>query len=43
MGVLHYAWVTTKLCLLVSVIVVGALVLGPGTDAMRNRHYVRVP
>jgi len=35
-GVLRYAWVTTKLCLLVSVIAVGALVLGPGTEAMRG-------
>lgn len=35
-GVLRYAWVATKLGLLVSVIVVGAVVLGPGTDAMRR-------
>jgi uncharacterized membrane protein len=35
-GVLRYAWVATKLGLLVSVIVVGAVVLGPGTDAMRH-------
>lgn len=35
-GVLRYAWVTTKLGLLLSVIVVGALVLGPGTEAMRT-------
>jgi Predicted integral membrane protein (DUF2269) len=35
-GVLRYAWVTTKLALLVGVILVGALVLGPGTDAMRS-------
>jgi uncharacterized membrane protein len=35
-GVLRYGWVTTKLCLLLSVIVVGALVLGPGTEAMRS-------
>jgi hypothetical protein len=35
-GILRYLWVTTKLCLLVSVIVVGAAVLGPGTEAMRG-------
>jgi hypothetical protein len=35
-GLLRYVWVTTKLCLLVSVIVVGAAVLGPGTEAMRR-------
>ncbi len=35
-GVLRYAWVATKLGLLVSVILVGALVLGPGTEAMRT-------
>jgi Predicted integral membrane protein (DUF2269) len=35
-GVLRYAWVTTKLVLLVGVILVGSLVLGPGTDAMRT-------
>lgn len=35
-GVLRYAWVTTKLVLLISVILVGALVLGPGTEAMRT-------
>ena len=35
-GILRYAWVTTKLCLLLSVILVGALVLGPGTEAMRH-------
>jgi hypothetical protein len=34
-GVLRYAWVMTKLALVVGVILVGALVLGPGTDAMR--------
>jgi Predicted integral membrane protein (DUF2269) len=35
-GVFRYPWVTIKLGLLVSVIVVGALVLGPGVDAMRD-------
>jgi predicted integral membrane protein DUF2269 len=35
-GVLRYTWVATKLVLLVGVILVGALVLGPGTDAMRT-------
>jgi len=35
-GILRHAWVATKLCLLLSVIVVGALVLGPGTEAMRG-------
>ncbi len=34
-GVLRHAWVAVKLGLLVSVIVVGALVLGPNTAAMR--------
>jgi hypothetical protein len=34
-GVLRYVWVTTKLVLLVGVILVGALVLGPGTATMR--------
>jgi hypothetical protein len=33
-GVLRYRWVTAKLLLLLSVIVVGALVLGPQTAAM---------
>jgi Predicted integral membrane protein (DUF2269) len=32
--VLRYRWVTAKLVLLVSVILVGALVLGPQTEAM---------
>ena len=32
-GVLRYAWVAAKLCLILSVIVVGALVLGPATAA----------
>jgi uncharacterized membrane protein len=35
-GVLKYWWVTVKLVLLVSVILVGALVLGPGVNAMRT-------
>lgn len=35
-GVLRFAWVATKLVLLIGVILVGALVLGPGTDAMRT-------
>jgi hypothetical protein len=33
--VLRYPWVTTKLVLNVSVLVVGALVLGPSIDEMR--------
>jgi hypothetical protein len=35
-GVLRYAWVAAKLALLAGVILVGALVLGPGTEAMRS-------
>jgi len=35
-GVVRHAWVTAKLVLLVGVILVGALVLGPGTEAMRT-------
>jgi hypothetical protein len=35
-GVLRRAWVATKLALLIGVLLVGALVLGPGTDAMRT-------
>jgi hypothetical protein len=35
-GVLRHAWVTVKLALLLSVILVGALVIGPATDEMRN-------
>ena len=35
-GVLRYPWVTIKLALLVSVILVGALLLGPSVDAIRN-------
>ena len=35
-GVVRHAWVATKLGLLLGVILVGALVLGPGTEAMRS-------
>jgi hypothetical protein len=35
-GVVRHGWVATKLVLLLGVILVGALVLGPGTDAMRS-------
>jgi hypothetical protein len=35
-GVLRYGWVMTKLVLLIGVILMGALVLGPGTDSMRD-------
>jgi hypothetical protein len=35
-GVLRHAWVTAKLMLLLSVILVGALVIGPATTEMRN-------
>jgi uncharacterized membrane protein len=35
-GVVRHGWVAGKLALQVSVILVGALVLGPGTDAMRD-------
>jgi hypothetical protein len=35
-GVLRYRWVTAKLLLLLSLIVVGALVLGPQTAAMAD-------
>jgi len=35
-GVLRYRWVTAKLVLLLSVIVVGAVVLGPQTAAMAD-------
>jgi hypothetical protein len=35
-GVLRHGWVATKLGLNLSVILVGALVLGPGVDAMRT-------
>ena len=35
-GVLRYPWVTIKLLLLLSVPLVGALVLGPAVDAVRD-------
>jgi hypothetical protein len=35
-GVVRTGWVAAKLVLLLGVILVGALVLGPGTDAMRH-------
>ena len=35
-GVLRYGWVAVKLALLLGVILVGALVIGPGTEAMRT-------
>jgi hypothetical protein len=35
-GVLRHRWVITKLLLLVSVVVAGALVIGPATGAMRD-------
>lgn len=35
-GVLRHGWVATKLVALVGVILVGALVLGPGTQAMQD-------
>jgi predicted integral membrane protein DUF2269 len=35
-GVLRHAWVTAKLMLLLSVILVGAFVIGPATDEMRH-------
>ena len=35
-GVVRHAWVAAKLGLLVGVILVGALVIGPGTEAMRT-------
>ena len=35
-GVVKTGWVAVKLVLLLGVILVGALVLGPGTDAMRH-------
>jgi hypothetical protein len=34
-GAVRHAWVAAKLVLLLGVILVGALVLGPGTEAMR--------
>lgn len=36
-GVLRYPWVTSKLALIVSVILVGALVLSPALTAARDR------
>jgi hypothetical protein len=35
-GILRHGWVTAKLLAIVSVILVGSLVLGPGTEAMRS-------
>ena len=35
-GVLRHAWVTAKLMLLLSIILVGALVIGPATTEMRD-------
>jgi uncharacterized membrane protein len=35
-GVLRHGWVTVKLAAIVSVILVGAFVIGPGTEAMRS-------
>ena len=35
-GVVRHAWVAAKLVLLLGVLLVGAFVLGPGTDAMRS-------
>ena len=35
-GVLRHVWVTAKLTLLLSVILVGALVIGPATSEMRS-------
>ena len=35
-GVLRYPWVTIKLALLLSVLLVGALVLGPTVDELRR-------
>jgi uncharacterized membrane protein SirB2 len=37
-GVFRYAWVTTKLVLLLSVILAGAFVIGPSTAEMRTGH-----
>lgn len=37
-GVFRYVWVTAKLGLLVSVILVGALVIGPATEEMARGH-----
>jgi uncharacterized membrane protein SirB2 len=35
-GVFRYPWVTTKLALIVSVILVGSLVLGPGVEQLQQ-------
>jgi len=35
-GVLRHGWVTLKLAAILSVILVGAFVIGPGTEAMRT-------
>ena len=35
-GVFRYPWVTTKLALIVSVILVGSLVLGPGVEQLQH-------
>ena len=35
-GVLRYPWVTIKLALIVSVILMGAFLLGPSVDAIRS-------
>ena len=35
-GVVRHGWVASKLVLLIGVILVGAFVLGPGTEAMRS-------
>lgn len=35
-GVVRYPWVTAKLLVILSVILVGALVLGPGVEALRD-------
>jgi Predicted integral membrane protein (DUF2269) len=35
-GVVRHGWVTAKLALNLSLILVGAFLLGPGVDAMRN-------
>jgi hypothetical protein len=37
-GVLRYPWVMIKLGLIVSIILMGALVLGPAVDAIRDGH-----
>jgi Predicted integral membrane protein (DUF2269) len=35
-GVLRYRWIVGKLLLIVSIVVVGSVVLGPATEAMRD-------